>query len=380
MKIQATLLFLVLAAVPALGQIIETKPYVFSNTVVFSNTLDTTVRAQQKGTNYLLDGDFEVTLGLKAGSTVGSAVQTNDIPNWGQVLALAGGSTTWYLSPTTNLYGPALPVTNRTLLTSGTLTNWTVNFGAPTLDQYMTYFWASSNQIRSVAKGFLQAHIHMNRAGSGGFQLLVIKMEGYVFDTATGTKKEYAETAETNIIVTGAADYDFLAQIPYSTNLLSTEIFGIGIKCKGVNNITSFSIMGGSNNLSYIQLPKIAADIASVSVVELSCADISISTNWTKGSNVWLFTGCALTTPLTVTNYNNSAYAGGTARFDIVYWPATTHYDTAGTVAAADRILAPEGTNAATSYTIPAGNYFGMRFTNLVGSIYSWRNGERGSR
>lgn len=45
-------------AVPSYGQVVvETLPKVFEGTVVFSNTVDTAIRAKQKGTNYVLAGE-----------------------------------------------------------------------------------------------------------------------------------------------------------------------------------------------------------------------------------------------------------------------------------------------------------------------------------
>ena len=68
---------MLLAAVPSLaGTVVETLPQVFEGTVVFSNTVDTAVRAKQKGTNYVLDGE-SVTNSLLLGNLPASDYATD---------------------------------------------------------------------------------------------------------------------------------------------------------------------------------------------------------------------------------------------------------------------------------------------------------------
>ena len=121
-----------------------------------------------------------------------------------------------------------------------------------------------------------------------------------------------------------------------------------------------------------------ASGVTNLSIV-VGAQDISSTTNWTSGSNVWLFTSSAINKPAFFTNFNASGCAGGTGIIDIVYWGATNNYCIGGTVSVPSMEITPMGTNLFITSNIPVDCYFGLRMTNIIGTLNGWRVGLKGT-
>jgi hypothetical protein len=86
-----------------------------------------------------------------------------------------------------------------------------------------------------------------------------MKMEGYLFDPATVTSTDYAETATTFAPAKSAtlptSPIMPTAVIAYPTNLVGDIRYQIRFKVLTAANVTSITLWGGSNSISHIHLP-----------------------------------------------------------------------------------------------------------------------------
>jgi hypothetical protein len=215
-------------------------------------------RAENPSAGGVLRGSWNGTLALASGSTVATATAGNEPVTLDQALSLLESSSTVYLSPVAYA-GAQAGVTNRTLAATYSNTAWTVVYsGAVTNNQYLFSFTAPSNLVTSVLAGNQTANLYMTHAGGGG-STLTCKMEGYIFDPATATSVDYAETAATFSVAKSATlpatPTTPVAIIPAATNLTGDLRYQIRIKAIAVNSVTSVTMWGGGTSISSVSFP-----------------------------------------------------------------------------------------------------------------------------
>jgi hypothetical protein len=209
-----------------------------------------------KAESALQDGQTNVTLGLALGTTVADADQGNEPASLSQVLGLLNSQSTFYFSSNAFTGGNS-GTTNRSITSTASATGWTITFtGAVTNNQYLFSFIAPSNLVSSIMAGNQTARIYISCAGSSS--TLTCKLEGYLFDPATTSSVDFAETASSFAVTrTGSlpAFTDAISVIPHATNLTGNIRYQIRIKAITANNVQSVTMWGGSNNIASFTLP-----------------------------------------------------------------------------------------------------------------------------
>jgi hypothetical protein len=204
------------------------------------------------------------TLNLSSGSTVATATSGSEPVTLDQALSLLASTTDLYLSPTV-FTGAQVATTNRSLASMFSPTAWSVVYsGTVTAGQYLFSFTAPSNLVTAVQSGTQEADIYMTYAGGGG-STLTCKLEGYIFNPATTSSVDYAETSASFAVTKSAtlptSPQRLTAIIPYATNLVGNARYQIRVKAITASSVTSVTMWGGSNTISFIKLP-VAKDVA----------------------------------------------------------------------------------------------------------------------
>jgi molybdopterin-binding protein len=212
----------------------------------------------------MVTNNSTATLNLASGSTVATATAGSEPVTLDQALSLLASTTDLYLSPTV-FTGAQVATTNRSLASMFSPTAWSVVYsGTVTAGQYLFSFTAPSNLVTAVQAGTQEADIYMTYAGGGG-STLTCKLEGYIFNPATTSSVDYAETSASFAVAKSATlpttPQRLTAVIPYATNLVGNARYQIRVKAITASSVTSVTMWGGSNTISFVKLP-VSKDVA----------------------------------------------------------------------------------------------------------------------
>lgn len=180
-----------------------------------------------------------------------NAINGNEAMTLGQGLSLMGSRGTIYLGSNLATFGIS-GETNRCLRVTGNPTAWSIISGNTAVGAYPFNFIDCERNITTVRYGNQTARVRLVRNGGSTAS---VKIKGYVINTNTPTRVEFAETSETIVLTTTVTPLDFLAEIPYLTNLAPDEVYMVSVKMVASTGNPILTLSGGSNTLSYVELP-----------------------------------------------------------------------------------------------------------------------------